>query len=126
MSYEATALVVEVRRIWPKLTPRLCTSEGLTLAIVGGLLGQAELDKEFFEEWDRLIELLLCPDRTRLDVEWVETRRLPCFSASIRREFGWRRLRPTLTLRVPVLPFLCTVIFMYSPRLFTIGFFEAR
>jgi len=65
---EVRALMVEVRLTWPKLTPRLCMSEGRT-AMTGGLLGQLELVNEWREIEERRVECLLVPDRVKLELE---------------------------------------------------------
>ena len=68
-SWEVKALVVDVLLTWPKLTPRLWTSDGRMVAMAGGLLGQAELVRECLDMDDRRIEPLLRPERVKLELE---------------------------------------------------------
>jgi hypothetical protein len=44
-------------------------SDGRMLAMMGGLLGQAELVRECFDNDERRIEPLLRPERVKLELE---------------------------------------------------------
>ena len=59
--------MVGERLIWPKLTPRLWTSEGRIVAMIGGLLGHAALEREFLDIDERRREPLLCAERAKLE-----------------------------------------------------------
>jgi len=85
---EVRWLVVDVRRTCPKLTPRLCSSEGRIVAMTGGLLGHTELVKEFRDKDERGIDILLCLERARLEEDWLDVRRLPFLNISMRSPLG--------------------------------------
>ena len=53
--------------MWPKLTPRLWTSDGRMVAMTGGLLGHAALEREFFDIDERRREPLLRAERVKLE-----------------------------------------------------------
>ena len=120
------ALVVEIRRICPKLTPRLCRSDGRMLAMTGGLLGKSELVIELRDIEERGKDGLLLPERGRLDVDCADVRRLFCCNISNLVVCGCRSLWPWVVRRVLVVPLRWTCTLRYSPLASSMGSLEAR